>query len=287
MIRNARRARGWTQGEVAERSGVSQSAIGAVEGGAGARIDSLERICGALGGELVLEARFPFVGDAARQADRGHARCVGSVRRLLEAAGHVCATEQEILDGPWRGWIDLVGYSPTLRRLVIVEIKTELYDAGALERQVGRDVRLSMTVARRHSWSVGEIAVVVIVLATTVNDAFLIANRQVLGAALPVRGRSAVSCVLDAAPVGGRMLLMLDPRRRGRRSLVRTAADGRRTEAPYRDYRTFVAALDLPRAGTTRRAAGSMDRPRQGHVRGRRHAPGPAPRSAPLSRVPP
>ncbi|MFH0751529.1 MAG: helix-turn-helix domain-containing protein [Chloroflexota bacterium] len=253
MIRDARRARDWTQDDVGKRANVPQSVVAAVESGAGARIDTLERICDALSAELVLEARLPFVGDPAPQSDRGHARCVGSVRRLLEAAGYVCATEQEVLDAPWRGWIDLVGYNPMLRGLVIVEVKTELHDAGALERQVDRYVRLSLGVARRHGWSVGEIVVVALVLATTANDAFLIANRQVLGASFPIRGRSAVSCALDGDPVRGRMLLMLDPRRRGRRSLLRSAADGRRTEAPYRDYRAFVAALDPPRVGATGR----------------------------------
>lgn len=260
MIRGARKARDWTQDDLGQKAKVAQSVVAAVESGAGTRIDTLERICGALGAELVLEARLPFVGDPAPQSDRGHARCVGSVRRLLEAAGHVCATEQEVLDGPWRGWIDLVGYNPTLRRLVIVEVKTELHDVGALERQVERYVRLSLGVAQRHGWSVGEIAVVAVVLAITANDAFLAANRHVLGASFPIRGRSAISCMLDGDPVRGRMLLMLDPRRRGRRSLLRSAADGRRTEAPYRDYRSFVAALDLPRVGTMGRVGGSKAR---------------------------
>ena len=162
---------------------------------------------------------------------------------LLEAAGYECATEEEVVDGPWRGWIDLVAYNPARRRIVICEIKTELLDAGALERQLGRYVSGCLGVARRHSWKVEEIAVLAAVLATSANDAFLVANRQLMHGAFPVRGRAAVACLLDGAPVSGRMLLMLDPRRRGRRSLLRSSADGRRTVAPYRDYRAFVVAL--------------------------------------------
>ncbi len=266
-VRDARRGRGWSQQELGERSRVSQSAIWAVETGAGARIDTLERICKAFGGELSLEARLPYAGEAAPQSDRGHARCVGSTRRLLEVAGYVCATEQEVLDGPWRGWIDLVAYSSTLRRLVVVEIKTELQDAGALDRQVGRYVRLCLSVARRHGWVVTEIAVIVVVLATAANDAFLIANRQTLDASFPVRGRGAMSCVLDGGPVRGRMLVAIDPRRRGKRSLLRSAADGRRTAAPYRDYRDFVTALDAPQGGRAGRA-GTETRPAPPHPAG-------------------
>jgi transcriptional regulator with XRE-family HTH domain len=246
-IRDARQARGWSQAELGAQSGLSQSAIAAIEKGSAGRIDSLERICTGLGGELVLDVRLPFAGDGPRQVDRGHARCVGSMRRLLESAGHVCATEQEILDGPWRGWIDLIAYDSKPRRLVIVEVKTELQDAGALDRQVGRYVRLCLDVARRHGWAVVEIGVIVVVLATAANDAFLIANRQVLGAAFPIRGRQAISCSLDRGRIQARMLVMIDPRRRGRRALLRSAADGRRTAAPYKDYGAFVATLDAAR----------------------------------------
>jgi transcriptional regulator with XRE-family HTH domain len=246
-IRDARRTRGWSQAELGARSALSQSAVAAIEKGSAGRIDTMERICAALGGELVLDVRLPFAGDGPRQVDSVHARCVGSMRRLLESADHVCATEQEILDGPWRGWIDLIAYASTLRRLVIVEVKTELRDAGALDRQVGRYVRLCLDVARRHGWSVVEIAVIVVVLATAVNDAFLIANRQVLGAAFPIRGRQAISCVLDHGPIQARMLVMIDPRHRGRSALLRSAADGRRTAAPYTDDRAFVATLDAAR----------------------------------------
>ena len=243
VIRTARKVRGWTQDELGRRAETAQSVVAAVEAGAGARIESLERICGALDGQLILDARLPFAGDPVRQLDLAHARCVGSVRRLLEVAGYVCVTEQEIVDGPWRGWIDMVAYDAVRRRIVISEIKTELRDAGALERQVERYVRSCLGVARERGWVVEEIVVVVVVLATAANDAFLVANRHVMKSAFPVRGQAAVAALLDRAPAPGRMLVMLDPRRRGRRAICRSAADGRRTAAPYRDYGAFAASI--------------------------------------------
>jgi transcriptional regulator with XRE-family HTH domain len=242
-IRTTRRSRGWTQAELGRRARTAQSVVAAVEAGAGASIESLERICAAFDGSLILGVRLPFSGDPVRQVDLGHARCVGSMRRLLEVAGHVCVTEQEIVDGPWRGWIDLVAYDPARRRIVIGEIKTELRDAGALERQVERYVRSSLSVARERGWVVEEIVVVVVVLATAANDAFLVANRNLMKGAFPVRGRVAVAALLDRAAAPGRMLVMLDPRRRGRRAIVRSVADGRRTAAPYRDYGAFAAII--------------------------------------------
>ena len=242
-VRAARRTRGLSQAQLGAKAGVPQSVISSIESGTGGRIESLKGVCSALGGELVLDIRLPFAGDGPPQVDRGHARCVGSLRRLLEGAGHVCVTEQAIADGPWRGWIDLVAYDAVRRRIVIAEIKTGLRDAGALERQVERYVRSSLVVARERGWVVEEIVVVVAVLATAANDAFLVANRHVMKGAFPLRGRDAVAALLDRAPAPGRLLVMLDPRRRGRRALLRSTADGRRTAAPYRDYAAFGTTI--------------------------------------------
>jgi transcriptional regulator with XRE-family HTH domain len=241
-IRTSRAARGWTQRELAARAGVRQSVVCAVESGDGARFETLEKLCIALDGELRLEARLPFAGEGVGQSDVAHARCVGAARRILTPEAYECATEQLVTDGPWRGWIDLVGYCARTRRLVVVEVKTELRDAGGLERQVDRYVRRCLDVARRHGWRVSEVVVVVLVLATAEADAFIIANRDVMESAFPVRGREAIAALLDRGPVRGRMLLMLDPRRRGRRALSRSRADGRRTQAPYRDARAYLAA---------------------------------------------
>lgn len=242
-IRTGRIARGWTQRQLAGRACLPQSVISAVEAGEGGEIATLERICVALGGELRFEAHLPYAGEGSRQVDLGHARCVGAARRLLEASGYACVTEQEVMDGPWRGRIDLLAFDATARRLVLVEVKTELRDAGGLERQVDRYARLCMEVARRHGWRVGEVAVAVLALATAETDAFLVANREVMAGGFPIRGRAAIGCILDREPIRGRLLLMLDPRRRGRRVVGRARADGRRTPAPYRDYRAFVAAI--------------------------------------------
>ena len=242
-IRTGRIARGWTQRQLADRAGVPQSVVSAVETGGGGELATLERVCVALGGELRLEAHLPYAGDGSRQLDLGHARCVGMARRLLEASGYDCATEQEVMDGQWRGRIDLLSFDTTMRRLVVVEVKTELLDAGGLERQVDRYARLCLDVARRRGWRVAEVSVAVLVLATAQADAFLLANREVMAGAFPVRGRAAIDCLLERKPLRGRILLMLDPCRRGRRAVGRSRADGRRTPAPYRDYRAFVAAI--------------------------------------------
>ncbi len=242
-IRTGRIARGWTQRQLADRAGLPQSVVSAIETDGRSELATLDRVCAALGGKLRLEAHLPYAGDGSRQLDLGHARCVGTARRLLEASGYDCATEQEVMDGQWRGRIDLLGFDATKRRLVVIEVKTELLDAGGLERQVDRYARLCLDVGRRRKWRVAEVAVAILVLATAEADAFLLANQEVMAGAFPVRGRAAIDCLLGRKPLGGRMLLMLDPCRRGRRAVGRSRADGRRTPAPYRDYRAFVTAI--------------------------------------------
>src|SRR5674476_1412843 len=91
-IRTGRIARGWTQRQLADRAGVPQSVVSAVETGGGGELATLERVCVALGGELRLEAHLSYAGDGSRQVDLGHARCVGAARRLLEASG--CARDR-------------------------------------------------------------------------------------------------------------------------------------------------------------------------------------------------
>ena len=267
-IRTGRIARGWTQKQLADRACVPQSVVCAVEAGEGGEIATLERMCVALGGELRLEAHFPYAGEGSRQVDLAHARCVGAARRLLEASGCTCVTEQEVMDGPWRGRIDLLGFDATVGRLVVVEVKTELRDAGGLERQVDRYARLCLDVARRHGWRVGEVAVAVLVLATAETDAFLVANREVMAGAFPIRGRAAIGCIFDREPIRGRLLLMLDPRRRGRRVVGRARVDGRRTPAPYRDYRAFVAAISGKAHAPAARSPRPLTAASRGEVRG-------------------
>lgn len=53
-LRDARRARGWSQRELAEHAGVSRPTVARIEAGQRVRVDSLERVAGALGLSLGL-----------------------------------------------------------------------------------------------------------------------------------------------------------------------------------------------------------------------------------------
>lgn len=257
VCRRGRLELGWSQRQVAAAAGVSQALVRLVDAGRpGASLDSIKRIAAVLGIELV--ARPPLVVGAADQHDAAHSRCVSAIRHLLEREGQVCATEQPVADGRTRGWIDILAFDVPKRRLAVIEVKTVIGDAGALERQVDLYARTCLARARELGWRPTEVFVIVAALLTAETDAFVVANRDAMRHVFPARGRDAIATLLDGGPVRGRGIITVDPRRRGRRILSSLAADGRRTAAPYRDYAHFMACLrggQPGRAGGARQAA--------------------------------
>ena len=162
----------WSQRQVAAAADVSQALVRLVEAGRpGASLDSIERIAAALGVELV--ARPPLVIGGPGQHDAAHSKCVSAVRRLLEREGRVCATEQPVADGRTRGWIDILAFEASRRRLAVIEVKTVISDAGAPERQVDLYARTCLARARQLGWRPAEVLVVVVALATAETDAFV------------------------------------------------------------------------------------------------------------------
>jgi len=243
-IRDARRDRGWSQAALAASAGVSQPLVSDIEsGGVGASIESLGSVATALDAELSVELRPPRVVGRTDQQDPAHARCVAACRHVVERAGLACTIEREIVDGRLRGWIDLLGYAREPRRLVLAEIKTEVRDVGGLERQVGWYVRACVGAARDLGWQPKDIVVVVALLATTANDAVVVANRQALGQAFPMRGAALAAALFEGGPVAGWGLMMVDPLRRGARAIQGLRVDGRRIDAPYRDYADFMRVV--------------------------------------------
>jgi hypothetical protein len=160
-----------------------------------------------------------------------HARCSAYVDRRLRAEGWSTAREVALVDGRYRGWIDLLAFDPTTSSLFIIEIKTRVDDIGALERQLGWYERSAPELTRERGWSARSMRSVLMLLASEEVERTLYANRDVLSVAFPLRDD-----VLGPTEVLGRGLALIDPRRRRRDWLMRSRLDGRRSLAPYRDY---------------------------------------------------
>jgi transcriptional regulator with XRE-family HTH domain len=238
IVRTERRASTWTQRELGRRSGVPQSRISLIERGLArtVRSDEVDRLLTTLGVEFWLGARGPSHVDL-RPADLVHAKCSAYVDRRLRSAGWLVAREVEVGGAQGRGWIDLLAYDPARRLLLIIEVKTELLDLGAIERTMGWYEREAVAAARRLGWRPLRSASALLVLDSDANDLAIRAARDVLARAFAGRATALRRVVSGEDAVdGARFLSSIDPRSRRSVWLRTTTTDGRRTAPPYADY---------------------------------------------------
>lgn len=259
VVRRTRLSLRATQSRVGEAAGISQSAVSLIERGrlTGVSLQVVADLCDALeihagwnlGPPLVAGAGGPFGSHLApdeRQRDRAHARCTGYIRRRLEQASWTVAQEVEVVTGRSHGWIDILAFDSASGTLLVGEVKTELRDIGAIQRVMAWYQREGPSAAHRRGWRARHVVSCLFILETEENDQRITQNRELLGQAFPARSRAVAPWLAGpstgmAAPAA---LVMFDPTAR-RRVWVRGArVDGRRSAAPFADYRAFVKRLE-------------------------------------------
>jgi transcriptional regulator with XRE-family HTH domain len=245
-IRSARLAARWTQAELARRLGTTQSAISRLETGAGSCLDVRLATAAfrALGIRMSVDAATLGLVGRREQNDFVHARCADHVARHFVAAGWDVRLEVEIGSDRYRGWIDLLAYRTVDRSLFCGELKTEIDDLGRIQRTLAWYERESWDAARRIGWRPRSVTSGLLVLCTSENDARVSANAHLLDQIFPGRARD-LSAWLSSAGNGPRpsSLAMIDPRSRRIEWLRATKSDGRRSPAPYENYRVAAEAL--------------------------------------------
>jgi transcriptional regulator with XRE-family HTH domain len=238
---------GWTQKELGSRAGMSQSEVCRVERGllVDVPFDTAERLLAAMGARLMISVDAPFLGDRQRQREPAHARCSAHVTSRLRQAGWEVATEVEVGGDRSRGWIDVLAYHPATGWLLVIEIKTEIHDLGAIERSLGWYERDAIVAARRLGWRPKGSIGCLLLLATAANDARASANRESFELGFPTRARELAEIVDGTAgPFRlGRAVAMIDPLSRRAGWLRALRLDGRREPAPYVDYAEFMRVL--------------------------------------------
>jgi transcriptional regulator with XRE-family HTH domain len=248
LVRDGRLLARLSQQELAARSRVTQSRISRIERGRcpTVRYAEVDRLFVTLGVRYRIDASLataaPFVRDAV------HIRCATYAQRRLEADGWLVRREVRVGDGRHIGWIDLVAFHPLARVLLVIEIKTELRDLGAIERSLNGYLRDVRAVASSFGWRPRAMSPVLLVLTTATNDEAIRANRAVLDAAFPGRAADLRRLVSGRPTDRERFIATIDPRSRRRLWLVPTVIDGRRSAAPYADYIDAARALESRRA---------------------------------------
>jgi hypothetical protein len=134
---------------------------------------------------------------AAPVRDRVHARCVAHVARQLERRGWLVATEVAVGDARRRGFIDVLAFHPTARLLLVIEVKVELDDIGATDRQLGTYERFSWSAAHDLGWRPRAATGVLLLLSTDDGDRRLIQHRSYVDRLLPLRWRRLGQLVAD------------------------------------------------------------------------------------------
>lgn len=226
-----------TQLELASSVGVSRSHIAGIETGrVDPSLDLVWSIADRLGLDLEFVARPPIAVDR-RRGDLVHARCSGYADGRFRGAGWLTARELEVTNGRAHGWIDILAFEPRSRTLIIVEIKTRLDDVGAVERQIAWYEGHALSVARSIGWRPNRSLTWLLLLASDEVASQLVLHRQVLRRAFPDRAPLMREILIDGATQASRRgLALVDPTSRRQHWLISARSDGRRSEAPFKDY---------------------------------------------------
>jgi len=239
-----------TQQELADAIGVSRGYIAKVEAGrANISIDLLEAISHALGTRIDLSASAPTFLSEREPHDLVHSRCSGMIGRRLTNGGWLIAREVDMTDGRIHGWADVLAFDPRTETLLIIEIKTQLQDLGALERQIGWYERQAHRAAARQGWATRRAVTWLIVLDSVEVDTAVRGHADLIDHAFPARADHMLAVTRRVERPTGRGIAMVDPASHRSDWLLRTRLDGRRSRPAYRDYADAARALGPSRRG--------------------------------------
>jgi transcriptional regulator with XRE-family HTH domain len=180
----------WRQSDVAVAAGVSRSFISKVERGQARHsdLDRLERVCQALGADL--DVRIRWRGEALdRLLDEAHAGLVDRMVGELRAAHWEIAIEVTFNDYGDRGSVDIVGWHPSTRSILIIEIKSVVADAQGTLMPLDRKTRLGAKIGRSRGWEADSVSKLLVIADGSTNRARVARLASTFDAALPVRNR--------------------------------------------------------------------------------------------------
>jgi transcriptional regulator with XRE-family HTH domain len=181
---------GWRQSDLATAAGVSRAFVSKVERGLirHSDLDRLERVCQPLGADL--DMRIRWRGEALdRLLDEAHAALVDRMVGELRAAGWDAALEVTFNEFGDRGSVDIAGWHPGTRSILIVEVKSVVADAQGTLLPLDRKTRLGPKIGRSRGWAVESVSKLLVIADGSTNRGRVARLASMFDAALPVRNR--------------------------------------------------------------------------------------------------
>jgi transcriptional regulator with XRE-family HTH domain len=188
VVRAVRIKRGLRQSEVAAAAGVSDATVSLIELGRleGVTVRAVRRVAASVGVSLPFVPRWRGP-ELARLLDEDHARMVAALTALLASRGWVVKPEYTFSVFGERGSIDILGWHPISRALLVIEVKTDLPDLQDLLSTIDRKGRLARSLARDLGWMPEWVGQVLVVPDETWARNVVSAYRPLFDAALPAR----------------------------------------------------------------------------------------------------
>jgi transcriptional regulator with XRE-family HTH domain len=212
-IRALRRRRGWTQGELAAKAGVSQASVSRAERGEAWRLTvrTLQRVAEALGARMAL--RLLWQGEQLdRLLDAAHAGLVDQVVSILSLNGWEVVPEATFNHYGERGSIDVLAWHPGHGALLIVEVKSVVPDVQALLAGLDRKVRIAPRLAAERGWRVASVARLIVLPDDRTARRRVAAHAATFDLAYPARTRAVRRWVgRPAGPLAGVLFLSASP----------------------------------------------------------------------------
>jgi transcriptional regulator with XRE-family HTH domain len=206
-IRALRMRRRWRQLDLAVAAGLSRQKVARIELGQSSAICArdFEKVAQALSART--ELRLSWNGEALdRLLDAGHARLVDLVASMLRANGWDVAVEVTFWIRGERGSVDVLGWHPGLRIVLIVEVKTVVPDQQAMLAAFDRKGRLGLQIARERGWNGAFVGRLLVIRASRTSRRRVDAHRQTYDAAFShrhARVRAWLRAPRVAAPFSG------------------------------------------------------------------------------------
>jgi transcriptional regulator with XRE-family HTH domain len=189
ILRAVRRHLGLTQAAIAKRAGISQSVYSRAERGdlTGMTVGTLDRVAASIGASLVVDIRYQG-GRGDRLVDAAHAALVEIVVGVLRRHGWKVEVEFTFNSFGDRGSVDVLGWDPASRTLLIIEVKTRFTDLQAMLVSLARKLRVVPDAVREErAWDAVHIGRIVVAYGSAENRAVLARYASTFDAALPAR----------------------------------------------------------------------------------------------------